>query len=66
MRWPWRYQGGSDVSEEAKASAERAAAELRRLERQQPEVDELEQWARRESRLNGFSERMRRGMGGGS
>lgn len=64
MRWPWQRRKGASVSEETKRSAERAAAELRRLAEQQPEVDGLEAWARRESRVNGFSERMRRGMGG--
>ena len=38
---------------------------LRALAERQPIVDELERWARKEAQVNSFSERMRRGMGGG-
>ncbi len=38
---------------------------LRQLAERQPVVDDLERWARKEAQVNSFSERMRRGMGGG-
>lgn len=63
MRWPWRREDPAPepVRRPETSKAERA---LRRLDDQQPRVDQLERWARDERRMNSFSERMRRGMGG--
>lgn len=62
MRWPWQREPEPEPPRSADTG--RAERALRRLTEQQPRVDELEQWAMRERRINSFSERMRRGMGG--
>jgi hypothetical protein len=38
---------------------------MKRMDDRQPLIDELERWACKETQINSFSERMRRGMGGG-
>jgi hypothetical protein len=51
---------------EERGTGEREPDEvLRRIDDRQDRIDELERWARKEARVNSFSERMRRGMGGG-
>lgn len=60
MTW-WRRR----PAEEEQARDERDPEDvMRRMVERQPIIDELERWARKEARVNSFSERMRRGMGG--
>lgn len=63
MRWPRRRRDPPAPPERSDGDG-RADLMQHRLAARQNRVDELEQWARRERRLNSFSDRMRRGMGG--
>jgi hypothetical protein len=65
VKWPWQSRH-AQLPEHHQASVEEADRRLAEVREQAPRVDALERWAHHEIRANSFTERMKRGLGGGA